>query len=137
MSDFTSNFWSVFITSLTLLGIIGCLVLLWVSGKTKAMTAADNTTGHVWDGDLREMNNPLPRWWVGLFIITCLFAGLPLPVPRPGHYAGCSAGRRPASSREVARGNEQAAPIYAAFAGKSTAELAKDPRPWPSATACS
>ncbi|MBP9953351.1 MAG: cytochrome-c oxidase, cbb3-type subunit III, partial [Ottowia sp.] len=59
MSDFTSNFWPVFIAGTTLLGIFGCLVLLWVSGKTKAMTDADNTTGHVWDGDLREMNHPL------------------------------------------------------------------------------
>ena len=33
----------------------------------------DNTTGHVWDGDLREINNPLPKWWVYLFIITCVF----------------------------------------------------------------
>lgn len=22
------------------------------------------TTGHVWDGDLRELNKPLPRWWL-------------------------------------------------------------------------
>ncbi len=130
MSDFTSNFWSVFITSLTLLGIIGCLVLLWVSGKTKAMTAADNTTGHVWDGDLREMNNPLPRWWVGLFIITCLFSLAYLYLyPGLGTYAGSLGWTQTGQfEREVARGNEQAAPIYAAFAGKSTAELAKDPQ---------
>jgi hypothetical protein len=50
--------------------------LLWFSGKAKAMTANDNTTGHVWDGDLREMNNPLPRWWVWLFVITIVFCDL-------------------------------------------------------------
>lgn len=22
------------------------------------------TTGHVWDGDLKELNKPLPRWWL-------------------------------------------------------------------------
>jgi cytochrome c oxidase cbb3-type subunit 3 len=33
---------------------------------------------------LREMNNPLPRWWVGLFIITIVFAlGLLSAVPWP------------------------------------------------------
>jgi cytochrome c oxidase cbb3-type subunit 3 len=67
MSDFTSEFWSLFVASVTLVGIVACLVLLWFAGKTQAMTAHDNTTGHVWDGDLREMNNPLPRWWVWLF----------------------------------------------------------------------
>ena len=61
MSDFTSNFWSIYIAGITILSVIACLVLLWISGQTKAMTDSDNTTGHVWDGDLREMNNPLPH----------------------------------------------------------------------------
>ncbi len=128
MSDFTSNFWSVFITAATLLGIFACLLLLWIGGKTKAMTAADNTTGHVWDEDLREMNNPLPRWWVGLFIITCVFSLAYLYLyPGLGTYAG-SLGWTQVNQfeREVAQGNERAAPIYAAFAGKSTEDLARD-----------
>ena len=75
MSDFTSNFWSVYVAGITIAGIIVCLLLLWVIGRpAQAMTDSDNTTGHVWDQDLREMNNPLPRWWVGLFIITCVFS---------------------------------------------------------------
>ena len=128
MSDFTSNFWPVFIAGTTLLGIFGCLVLLWISGKTKAMTDADNTTGHVWDGDLREMNNPLPRWWVGLFIITCIFSLAYLYLyPGLGSYQGSLGWTQTGQfEKEVARGNEQTAPIYAAFAGKSTEELAKD-----------
>ena len=28
------------------------------------------TTGHVWDG-IQEYNNPLPRWWVWTFYVTC------------------------------------------------------------------
>ena len=32
------------------------------------------TTGHVWDGDLREYNNPLPRWWLWGFYGTIIFA---------------------------------------------------------------
>jgi cytochrome c oxidase cbb3-type subunit 3 len=61
MSDFTSNFWSVYVAAIVIAGIVGCALLLWFSGISKAATASDNTTGHVWDGDLREMNNPLPR----------------------------------------------------------------------------
>jgi len=130
MSDFTSNFWSVYVAGITIIGILACLALLWISGKTKAMTAADNTTGHVWDGDLREMNNPLPRWWVGLFIITCVFALAYLFLyPGLGTYGGSLKwSQADQFEREVAKGNEQTAPIYAAFAGKSTAELAKDPQ---------
>ena len=36
--------------------------------------AGDNSTGHVFDEDLVEMNNPLPLWWAILFVITVLFA---------------------------------------------------------------
>ena len=117
MSDFTSNFWSVYVAGITLAGIFGCLLLLWFSGKTKAMTDSDNTTGHVWDGDLREMNNPLPRWWVGLFIITCVFSLAYLFLyPGLGSYQGSlNWSQTDQFDREVTRGNEQAAPIYAAF----------------------
>ena len=66
MSDFISNFWSVYITAITLGGIVACAVLLWATSRKKVVSGADNTTGHVWDEDLREMNNPLPLWWVGL-----------------------------------------------------------------------
>lgn len=32
------------------------------------------TTGHAWDGDLQEYNNPLPTWWVYAFYLTVAFA---------------------------------------------------------------
>ncbi len=32
------------------------------------------TTGHVWDNDLQEFNNPLPVWWTYGFYITILWA---------------------------------------------------------------
>jgi cytochrome c oxidase cbb3-type subunit 3 len=129
MNEFTSNFWSLYVAGITAAGVLGCLVLLWVSGKTKAMTSKDNTTGHVWDGDLREMNNPLPRWWVGLFIITCIFAVVYLILyPGMGSFGGLwNWSSHDQFDREVARGNEQVAPIYAAFAGKSIEDLSRDP----------
>ena len=130
MSDFTSNFWPVYIASITILGMIACLVLLWFSGKTHAMTANDNTTGHVWDGDLREMNNPLPRWWVWLFIITVVFS-LAYLVIYPG--AGSFKGRLGWTSvgqydKEVATGNKEIEPVYAKFSGMATEQLAADPK---------
>ena len=130
MSDFTSNFWPAYIASITILGMVACLVLLWFSGKTKAMTSHDNTTGHVWDGDLREMNNPLPRWWVWLFIITVVFS-LAYLVIYPG--AGAFKGKLGWTSvgqydKEVAAGNKEIEPVYAKFNGMSPEDLAKDPK---------
>ncbi len=130
MSDFTSNFWPVYIASITIVGMIACLVLLWFSGKTKAMTAHDNTTGHVWDGDLREMNNPLPRWWVWLFIITVVFSLAYLMIyPGAGSFKGrlgwTSVGQY---DKEVAAGNKEIEPVYAKFSGMATEQLAADPK---------
>jgi len=130
MSDFTSSFWSVYVTGISLVGIFACMVLLWFSGKAKAMTANDNTTGHVWDGDLREMNNPLPRWWVWLFIITVLFAlGYLAMYPGLGSYGGkfgwSSVGQY---ESEVAKGNKEVEPLYARFNSMKPEDVAGDPQ---------
>jgi len=130
MSDFTSNFWSLYVAGIALVGIVACLLLLYFSGKAKAMTANDNTTGHVWDGDLREMNNPLPRWWVGLFLITIVFAlGYLALYPGLGTNVGklgwSSAGQYDA---EVAKANKELEPLYAKFSGMPPEEVAKDPQ---------
>jgi cytochrome c oxidase cbb3-type subunit 3 len=128
MSDFTSNFWSIYVTGITVVSILACVLLLWFSGKAHAMTAEDNSTGHVWDGDLREMNNPLPRWWAWLFIITIVFAFAYLALyPGLGTYKGqlgwSSAGQHQA---EVDKGNAETAPLYAKFTAMPPEEVAKD-----------
>ena len=52
MSDFTDNFWSFYVAIITVVSIVACLLLLWLSSKAKVAATQDNTTGHVWDGDL-------------------------------------------------------------------------------------
>jgi cytochrome c oxidase cbb3-type subunit 3 len=128
MSDFTSNFWSVYVAGITLVSILACLLLLWFTGKAKAMTASDNTTGHVWDGDLREMNNPLPRWWAWLFVITVIFALIYLAMyPGLGSYDGKLAWTSKGQHQsEVDKGNAETAPLYAKFAAMKPEDVAKD-----------
>ena len=128
MSDFINNFWSVYITAITLGGIAACALLLWVTSRKKVAANADNTTGHVWDEDLREMNNPLPLWWVGLFIITIVFSlGYLYLYPglgtATGRYGWTSKGQY---TDEVAKANEALKPLYANFDGQASEQLAKD-----------
>jgi cytochrome c oxidase cbb3-type subunit 3 len=118
------------VAGITLVSILACALLLWFSGKAVAMTANDNTTGHVWDGDLREMNNPLPRWWVWLFVITIVFAGVYLAIyPGLGAFTGnakwSSVGQYEA---EVAKGNADVAPLYAKFAAMTPEDMSRDPQ---------
>ncbi|MEI8327108.1 MAG: cytochrome-c oxidase, cbb3-type subunit III, partial [Betaproteobacteria bacterium] len=86
------------------------------------------TTGHVWDGDLREMNNPLPRWWVWLFVITIVFSLVYLVLypglgSNPGIFGWTSAGQHQA---EVDKGAADVAPLYAKFMGMKPEDVARD-----------
>ncbi len=130
MSDFTGNFWPIFITVISLLGIFGCALLLWLTSKVKVVTTnGDNTSGHVWDEDLREMNNPLPRWWVGLFIITIVFSLLYLVAyPGLGTYKGeLGWSQEKQYQQEMADANKALAPMYAKFAATPVEELSANP----------
>ena len=129
MSDFFSSAWSIYIGAVTLVGLLACLVLLLVASRRKVM-ATDNTTGHVWDEDLRELNNPLPRWWMWLFVITVVFSLAYLVFyPGLGSHAGSlqwtSEGEWQAEQRQA---RAEMAPFYAGFAGLDAAQLSRNPQ---------
>ena len=90
----------------------------------------DNTTGHVWDEDLKELNNPLPRWWMWLFVITVVFAGAYLALypglgSHPGSLKWSSSGQ---FQTETEKAVAAMTPVYAKFATMSAADLAKEPQ---------
>lgn len=129
MSDFVHIGWSLFVAGVTIVSLLGCLALLIMASRRKVM-AGDNTTGHVWDGDLRELNNPLPRWWMWLFVITVVFAGAYLVLyPGLGSKAGTlgwtSVGQYQ-SERE--RAAAELAPMFARFNAMPIEKLAVDPQ---------
>lgn len=128
MSDFTGSFWSVYVAAITVASILACLLLLWVTARKKVQARSDNTTGHVWDEDLREMNNPLPRWWMWLFVLTIVIGFLYLVAyPGLGTYPGeLGWSTRAEYESEVEQANSALAPLYARFAAMPTEQLAGD-----------
>ncbi len=130
MSDFTSNFWSVYVAGLTLLSILACLLLLWITARKKIVSASDNTTGHVWDEDLTEMNNPMPRWWMWMFVLTIVFAfGYLAAYPGLGKFAGQLGWSTESEyNAEVAKANAELEPLYARFASMQPEDRARDPQ---------
>ncbi|MEP7298704.1 MAG: cytochrome-c oxidase, cbb3-type subunit III [Burkholderiales bacterium] len=129
MSDFFNSGWSIYIAVVTILGLVACLALLVIAARRRVM-AGDNTTGHVWDEDLRELNNPLPRWWMWLFVLTVVFAAGYLAVypglgSAPGSFKWTSVGQH---ADEVAKARAATAPLFAGFAAKSIPDLAHDPK---------
>jgi cytochrome c oxidase cbb3-type subunit 3 len=129
MSDFTDAGWSTTIAVVTVLSLIACVALLVVAARRRVMGGVDdNTTGHVWDEDLRELNNPLPRWWMGLFVITVVFSFAYLFL-YPG--LGSATGSLQWSStgqyeNEQARARAALEPLYARFAAMDEKQLAAD-----------
>src|SRR5210317_219077 len=72
-----TSFWHWYVIIITIGTVLGCFWLLqWTKGVSNRDEEGDGTgtTGHIWDEDLVELNNPLPRWWLQLFYITIIFA---------------------------------------------------------------
>lgn len=133
--DFNNVGISWYIGGVTLVAIVACALLLSIVGRKRQIVvsksaAAGNTTGHVWDEDLIELNNPLPRWWVGLFYITIVFGLLYLALyPGLGAYKGVfNWTQADQHAQQAAELDAQSAPVYAQFAGKDAAALAKEPK---------
>lgn len=130
MSDFISRFWSDYVAVVSLLSILGCGILLWLTARKRVAPSADNTTGHVWDEDLREANNPLPMWWVGLFMLTIVFGlGYLAVFPGLGSFRGQSDWTsRGEYDAEVARARQELAPVYAKYVAMPVEEVSRDPQ---------
>lgn len=132
MSDFTSGFWSLWVIAFTLGGIAFCAWLLFSTGKgvpRKPDGQGVDTTGHVWDEDLAEYNNPLPKWWSNLFWITIVFAIVYVVLyPGLGTFPGVlgwtSTGQY---QRERADAEARVKPLLDRFAAMPIEKIAADP----------
>ncbi len=135
MSDFTSGFWNIYIVVLTLIGIAGCGVLLWSQSRARIVlkpgpTAQAQTTGHMWDEDLTELNTPMPRWWMWLFYITIVFSLVYLVLyPGLGDYAGILGWKSSgAYQEELKQADADYGPLFAKYQQQDLKAVAADPQ---------
>ncbi|ESX78339.1 cytochrome-c oxidase, cbb3-type subunit III [Mesorhizobium sp. LSHC414A00] len=90
-----------------------------------------STTGHEWDG-IRELNNPLPRWWVWTFYITIVWAiGYTIVYPAWPLLHTATKGVLGYSSRsdvgnELSKAEAAKGKYVAAIEAKSVSEIAAD-----------
>jgi cytochrome c oxidase cbb3-type subunit 3 len=130
MSEFavSSNFWNLWIVVLTLANVFACWWLIaWSSKKRPGEAATGDVTGHTWDQDLAEYNNPLPRWWLWLFHITLVFALVYFVLyPALGTWWKGALGwtQQNQYEREMATAEEKYGPLFAQFASQPIAALA-------------
>ena len=126
MSDFVSDFWNLYVIVIVLVSILACAVLLIVQGK--ATFTPGKTMGHVWDETLEEYNNPMPKWWSWLFVITVVFALVYLALyPGLGNFKGMlgwsAVGQHKA---EVEKMNATVKPMFDKFMAMDLKAVAAD-----------
>ena len=121
--------WSLFVILLTIVNILACIWMLRWTSKPKSATekiGGGADTGHTWDGDLREYNNPLPKWWLWLFYITVVFGLLYLVLyPGLGTVQGIKGWTQAGQwEQENAAAEAKVAEYLAPFASMGVPELA-------------
>jgi cytochrome c oxidase cbb3-type subunit 3 len=124
-----SQFWSLYITLITVATIAACYWMIrWTTKHRPNEAAQGDVTGHTWDDNLQEYNNPLPRWWLYLFYLTIVFAIVYLILyPGLGNFAGKFAWTQNGQYQaEMAAADRDYAPLFAAFAKQDIPSLAKD-----------
>lgn len=129
MADFTSGGWSIFIAVVTVVSLVALWYLAWALSARRTGGGPVETSGHVWDEDLEEYNNPLPRWWLNLFYITIIWSALYLAAyPGLGAYKGMLAwSQQDEYAAEVAAADAKYAPVFDKFANQDLAQVARDP----------
>ena len=108
-------------------GTVGSLVIfLWLLFANRKISG-NETTGHEADG-IEELDNPLPMWWVGMFVISILFSfGYLIYYPGLGNFEGTGGW---SSAKQLAaeddRHEARFAPLYANLAQQDVAALHQD-----------
>lgn len=130
MADFTGGFWSWFIGVSTVISLIALFIFVLGLSKRKTGKAGDKieTMGHVWDENLEELNTPLPRWWLYLFIGTLIWgAGYLIFYPGLGAYAGLLGWSQINQlEQEMQAADAAYGPIYAQFKNTDLKQLAQN-----------
>ncbi|WP_238922841.1 cytochrome-c oxidase, cbb3-type subunit III [Achromobacter ruhlandii] len=132
MSDFVNGFWGYFISIVAVGGVVWCVWLLYTQRRwlsTKPANGQVEDTGHVWDGDLTELNNPVPGWWTWMYLLACAFAlGYLFFMSGLGSYKG-QLGYSSANevAQQQAKMAEAVRPIYARFETMTVPQIAADP----------
>jgi len=126
-----SAIWSWYLIVGTVLSLLACFWLIaWTNRQRQSSKEIEESESHVWDEDIRELNNPLPMWWLYLFIITLIFGAVYLAMyPGLGGFAGLLSWSQEAQyEQEMAAAEEKYGPLFASYGAMEVTDLIKDPK---------
>ena len=128
MADFTHSFWNWYIAVPVVLGMLWCFYLTFDNSRKIDPSDEGKPMEHVWDEDLREINNPLPKWWLNLFYITIIFGFAYLILyPGLGSYQGLLGWSEIGEyEQQLADADSRYKPLYEKYGSKSLVDLGQD-----------
>jgi len=120
-----TDFWSLFIIGITGASVVVYMLIVNLFSRREV----DEKEDHVWDEDLREFNNPLPRWWLWLYWISAVFLVVYLVIyPGMGAFKGTAGWSQIGQyEEEVAAAEARYGDIFAAYADVPLGELVNEP----------
>ncbi|MDH4562537.1 cytochrome-c oxidase, cbb3-type subunit III [Pseudomonas sp. BN411] len=141
-----TSFWSWYVTLLTSATLVALTWLIFATRKGQRQESTEETVGHAFDG-IEEYDNPLPKWWFMLFVITLIFAvGYLVMYPGMGNWKGIFPGYgevtegKPFANgqsgwtgvhqweKEMDKADKEYGPIFAKYAAMPIKEVAQDPK---------
>lgn len=129
MADFMASYWSWWVIVPTVVGMIALYVFTRrFENDGDGKKGEVGTTGHVWDGDLTELDNPVPRWVINLFYVTLFFGVIYLVLyPGLGSFRGLLGWTQTSQyDQEVEAAHANYGPLFDEFLGQDIANLSGD-----------
>lgn len=130
-----SSFWSFWVQAIVIGSMIACGILIVYTSKGQKKEETDETTGHSYDG-IEELDNPLPRWWVGMFWATIVFGFGYIGIYGLANFDGIGTVKVDGEDvtwtqtnqwkAEVQAFDEKIAPLYEGYLATPIAELAQN-----------
>ncbi|TWH76847.1 cytochrome c oxidase cbb3-type subunit 3 [Azomonas agilis] len=128
-----STFWSGFISLLTLGTLAALFWLIFATRKGESASKTNQTLGHAFDG-IEEYDNPLPKWWFNLFLVSLVFGIVYLILyPGLGNWKGLWPGYEGGWTqvkeweKEMAEAQKEYGPLFAKYANLPITEVSQDP----------
>lgn len=125
-----SSAWSWYVAIGTIVSMLACFWLVfWTNRQRSTPEEIKASEAHVWDEDIRELNNPLPMWWLYLFVLTLIWGGLYLLLyPGLGGFAGLRGWTQQQQyEAEIAAAEERYGPIFARYGSMEFSEVLENP----------
>lgn len=121
-----SSFMSWFVILGTVLSLAACFwLIVWTNRQRQTDAEIQEAESHVWDENIRELNNPLPMWWLYLFVLTILFSIVYLVLfPGLGNFDGLLGwSQEQRYEQQMAAAEERYGPIFERYGSMEYPEL--------------